>query len=106
VSLNSSLYRRTVRGPDRGMLDTPALLGGSVYKTGARTLVSFIAWLDGASARCLDADSSVEDCPWRQIYRRTYGGRRTVATHDVSAVPRSKNPAISTPMHDSKPSNM
>jgi hypothetical protein len=23
VSLNSSLYRRTVRGPDRGIVDTP-----------------------------------------------------------------------------------
>jgi hypothetical protein len=34
-------YFRTFRGPDRGIEDTPYWLGGSVYKRGARTFVSF-----------------------------------------------------------------
>jgi hypothetical protein len=51
VVVNSSLYRRTVRGPDRGILDTPALLGGSVYKSGARTVGSFNPSLGSTIAR-------------------------------------------------------
>jgi hypothetical protein len=92
VSLNSSLYRRTVRGPDRGM--TPPSLGRSVYGTGASTLVSSNETLGDSHAdvALLLASGQSDECTQHlHVILSAYGSKftPTCGTVDCEQEPSS-----------------